>query len=647
MASLSGEFNLQEFSDAGALLVGGRLYTYVQGTTTQKNAYTDIAGAVPHTYTSDGLGGQYIGLNARGELPAPLYLASGAYDISLKRADGSTVWTRRADGTAGATDLAASSGAGLVGNGGETVADSFNALQLADYVALRAYSGPRKSVYVTGYLITAAPSGIAGMFIRDDNDTTTTDNGGTTIVAANGKRWKRVFSDEVNPEWFGCLHDGTTDDTTAMQAAINTGRVVSPPKGNYLLSSITLNSRAPIIAEGRSQVTFTSKTGSGAAGMVVLPVGPTIYSGIEGVAFVGAGAGNVGQHCWYFNAQASLSSPFDGGIWYSIFKSCTISGFDGHCIWLRAGPSNFLLPIQFNTFDKIYALRASNSTSRSLLMTGQVQSNTFGDECQFDGVAKGTGTNLEISREFQNGATFGGVSVGGAAVGDNAPGPNTFDEIISQNCSLAVLVDRAYNNRFNGPYFEACDKVYDQSTTAHGNVIEEPNVQNCGYDGAGGGFYFRNGGSSSMLVIGGTYSTATLDKFAIDTSSQHGLRYDGVPKFLNNDVILAATKSDGYTTGLTGQLSVSGAGALNLFTANPGATTYLVNTSATNVTAINATVMPGSQLFLRSLSGSVTYATGGNIALGAAASVVVGAGSVAHFVRFDLGTNWVLVSVTP
>jgi lysophospholipase L1-like esterase len=98
-ASQPANFNLQEFTDAGLLMVGGRLYTYAYGTTTQKVAYTDPAGTVPHTYTSDGAGGQYIALNARGELPAPLYLAAdGSYDIALKRVDGSTVWTRKADG---------------------------------------------------------------------------------------------------------------------------------------------------------------------------------------------------------------------------------------------------------------------------------------------------------------------------------------------------------------------------------------------------------------------------------------------------------------------------------------------------------------------------------------------------------------------
>lgn len=115
-ASQPANFNLQEFTDDGLLLVGGRIYTYTFGTTTHKVAYTDPAGVVPYTYTSDGLGGQYIALNARGELTGPLYLTSGSYDIALKRADGSTVWTRKADGVDSLTvSLASSVGASIVG----------------------------------------------------------------------------------------------------------------------------------------------------------------------------------------------------------------------------------------------------------------------------------------------------------------------------------------------------------------------------------------------------------------------------------------------------------------------------------------------------------------------------------------------------
>lgn len=111
--SQSGVYNLQSLTSVGALGVGMRLYTYTAGTTTHKTAYTDSAGAVAHTYTSDGSGGQYIAMDARGELPAPLYLTSGAYDLALKTAAGATVWTRRADPTG--ADLAASGGSALIG----------------------------------------------------------------------------------------------------------------------------------------------------------------------------------------------------------------------------------------------------------------------------------------------------------------------------------------------------------------------------------------------------------------------------------------------------------------------------------------------------------------------------------------------------
>ncbi len=111
MASLSGVFNVQQFTDLGALAANYRLYTYAPGTTTQKVAYTDAGGTIAQTYTSDGLGGLYIALNARGELPAPLFLSTGGYDLALKTPAGVTVWTRRAEGTA---DAAASYYASLL-----------------------------------------------------------------------------------------------------------------------------------------------------------------------------------------------------------------------------------------------------------------------------------------------------------------------------------------------------------------------------------------------------------------------------------------------------------------------------------------------------------------------------------------------------
>jgi hypothetical protein len=127
-ASQPGFFNLQALDNLGALGVGMRLYTYAQGTTTQKTAYTGPTGAVAHTYTSDGAGGQYIALDARGELPAPLYLTAGAYDITLKTSAGATVWTRRAEPQESQTVSVTDSAYGATGDG---VTDDSAAIQAA------------------------------------------------------------------------------------------------------------------------------------------------------------------------------------------------------------------------------------------------------------------------------------------------------------------------------------------------------------------------------------------------------------------------------------------------------------------------------------------------------------------------------------
>lgn len=162
-------------------------------------------------------------------------------------------------------------GSALIGNGGETVADSFNALQLADYTALRAYVGPRKSVYVIGYLGTAAPSGVAGMFVRDDHDTTTADNGGTVIVTSGGVRWKRQDSGAVNVMWFGAKGDGVTDDTAAIQSALFNcaglayGATLYFPRARYLTSAtLTLAANVNLKGDSRlaSQIDYTG-TGDG------------------------------------------------------------------------------------------------------------------------------------------------------------------------------------------------------------------------------------------------------------------------------------------------------------------------------------------------------------------------------------------------
>lgn len=113
------------------------------------------------------------------------------------------------------------SGAYIVGYGADSVGESLDSLRIPDYPTLRAYSGSAVSVLITGYLVTKAPSNIAGMFVRDNSDKSSVDNGGTVIVAANGIRWKRSFYGSVNVQWFGAVGDGATNDQPSIQAAID------------------------------------------------------------------------------------------------------------------------------------------------------------------------------------------------------------------------------------------------------------------------------------------------------------------------------------------------------------------------------------------------------------------------------------------
>jgi hypothetical protein len=182
-------------------------------------------------------------------------------------------------------------------------------IEVADYTALRAYNGGAKNIRVTGYLGAAAPSGIAGAFVRDDADTTTADNGGTVIVTAGGKRYKRVFDGAVNVLWFGAKGDGVTDDTTAIQAAATAaaGKRLLFPSGTYKIT-------APVGLSSNTEVFLY-------AGAIVTTAVTNIslFTAVSKVNVRFTGTGKLSQTA--AGASASVAGIF--------FQSCTDCVVDG------------------------------------------------------------------------------------------------------------------------------------------------------------------------------------------------------------------------------------------------------------------------------------------------------------------------------
>jgi Pectate lyase superfamily protein len=102
-------------------------------------------------------------------------------------------------------------------------------------------------VYVEGYYTAgdggggyfyAAPTAAPGTYV---------DNGGTVIVPSVGitdgsTAWLRIYSGLINILWFGAKGDGLTDNTTFIQNALNTGKSLFVPQGNFIvLSTLTMN----------------------------------------------------------------------------------------------------------------------------------------------------------------------------------------------------------------------------------------------------------------------------------------------------------------------------------------------------------------------------------------------------------------------
>ncbi|QJB32514.1 hypothetical protein HF329_14755 [Chitinophaga oryzae] len=110
--------------------------------------------------------------------------------------------------------------------------------------ALRSYPNPipNEVYHLLGY---HTPGDGGGGDFYWDSAATGGDNTGMVFQSTQSStgRWKRLYSDPVNARWFGAKGDGTTDDTLALQAALNfvansgKSRTLLIPDGVYNITS--------------------------------------------------------------------------------------------------------------------------------------------------------------------------------------------------------------------------------------------------------------------------------------------------------------------------------------------------------------------------------------------------------------------------
>jgi hypothetical protein len=129
------------------------------------------------------------------------------------------------------------------------------------YAELRAYEGTSA--------VRLAAADVGGDFLLDVEDVVSVDNGATVVVDAGGRRWKRQIKSAVSVKYFGAAGDIITDNTTAIQnaidylAGIGGGELCFDP-GIYSSGPITLKSRVILRGSGRGATVLKLKAGANA-----------------------------------------------------------------------------------------------------------------------------------------------------------------------------------------------------------------------------------------------------------------------------------------------------------------------------------------------------------------------------------------------
>ena len=258
--SLIGGAGWQFFDDSGVVLAGGKIYTYAAGTTTPLATYTSRTGLTANTNP--------IVLDAHGRTPEQVWSTEGSlYKYVVAKSNDVVVRTwDNIGGSVVASDLA---------------------------VSLAASSGSS----LVGFL-----------------------QAGTGAVA---RTVQAKLRENVSVKDFGAVGDGVTDDTSAVQLALNYaevgGKVLRFPAGVYVISSaltVTNDSDGGITLEGESTSDYLFNGGSvlkytGGAGTMLTfdGIASPIYCKLKNMTFQGNANGDVGvklNRGWFFNVEGCV-----------------------------------------------------------------------------------------------------------------------------------------------------------------------------------------------------------------------------------------------------------------------------------------------------------------------------------------------------
>lgn len=234
----------------------------------------------------------------------------------------------------------------------------------------------------------------------------------------------------VNVMDFGAVGDGVTDDTAAIQAAVNSNAgTVFYPDGTYKINGVTLQSNQIHLGSDAAILTTT--------GSAFVPGNNTSNVEINNLIFAGTGNGIYQSNSSYYSISYHV-------------RNCKFAVSLAECIYWT--PINCV--IEQNYFG--YSLGSVGSSHRHLAMFG-----------------KPTGSTAANSNTIRKNYFTNGVGTESTLLFYGTG--NTFAENIwESNNTLPVHINGGGVIQFNGNYFESNSNAYQLYCEANSSAIPNP-----------------------------------------------------------------------------------------------------------------------------------------------------------------------------
>jgi hypothetical protein len=173
-------------------------------------------------------------------------------------------------------------------------------------------------------------------------------NGGATPAEAINRPINLKLAEMVSVKDFGAVGDGTTDDTTAIQAALNASTNVYIPAGNYKITSTLIMqslgaTNQMVVIKGAGFGSTTLSWAGSTTGYVITNTVRSFFK-IEDITFANTVA-----------SGSTIAIQSTGGFQDSTIRNCLFSGFQaGIQMGNIAGSDSFFTNIECNVFFNCY-----------------------------------------------------------------------------------------------------------------------------------------------------------------------------------------------------------------------------------------------------------------------------------------------------